>query len=117
MTKQNQKSKRHGNNIFGIVAGLLVGGLAGGVTMLLLAPRTGKDVREQIQKKGLELRDRTSDMVEDAMAHVRTSANKITATGYEKIKEIKQQGQDLAVEQLDRVTDAVQAGRKAIQSS
>jgi gas vesicle protein len=85
--------------------------------MLLLAPRTGKDVREQIQKKGLELRDRATDMVEDAMARARTSANKIATSGYEKIKEIKQQGQDLAVEQLDRVSEAVQAGKKAIQSS
>jgi len=117
MTKQNQKTKQRGANFVGIVAGLLVGGLAGGMTMLLLAPRSGKDMRMQIRNKGIGLRDQTTGIIEDAVANVRSNANKITIGGYEKFKEIKQQSQDLAVEQLDRVTEAVQVGKKAIQSS
>jgi len=96
---------------------MLVGGLAGAVTMLLLAPQSGKDTRIQLQEKGIELRDRTTGMVEDAMARARLNANKLTMDGREKIKELKQHGQELAVEQLDRVSEAAQAGKKAIQSS
>ena len=33
------------------------------------------------------------------------------------IKELKKQGQELAVEQLDRMSEAAQAGKKAIQGS
>ena len=33
------------------------------------------------------------------------------------MKELKQQGQELVVEQLDHVSDAALAGKKAIQSS
>ena len=51
------------------------------------------------------------------MAQVRSSTNKITVVGREKMNELKQQGQGLAIEQLDHVSDAAQAGKKAIQNS
>jgi hypothetical protein len=51
------------------------------------------------------------------LAQVRSSVNKITLDGREKFKELKQHGQELAVEQLDHVSDAAKAGKKAIQSS
>jgi gas vesicle protein len=66
------------NNTRNILAGMVFGGLVGALTMLLLAPRSGKDTRRQIQEKGTELRDRTTEMVEDTIAQVRTKANKIT---------------------------------------
>jgi gas vesicle protein len=116
MINENQELRYH-NNTFGIAAGMLVGALAGAVTMLLLAPQSGKDTRTQIQQKGIELRDRTTELVEDTMAQVRSSANKVTIGGREKIRELKLQGQELAVEQLDRLSEAAQAGKKAIQSS
>ena len=116
MINENQEVKYH-NSIFGVLAGMLVGGLAGAVTMLLLAPQSGKDTRIQIQKKSIELRDRTGGMVEDAMAQVRFNADKITMGGREKIKELKHQGQELVVEQLEHVSEAAQAGKKAIQGS
>ena len=116
MINENQEFKYHSNPL-NVVVGMLIGGLAGAVTMLLLAPRSGKDTRMQIQEKGLELRDRTNEIVEDTLAQVRSSVNKITLDGREKLKELKQHGQELAVEQLDHVSEAAQAGKKAIQSS
>jgi gas vesicle protein len=116
MINENQEYKYHANPL-NVVIGMLIGGLAGAVTMLLLAPQSGKDTRTQIQEKGLELRDRTNEIVEDTLAQVRSSVNKITLDGREKFKELKQHGQELAVEQLDHVSDAAKAGKKAIQSS
>jgi gas vesicle protein len=117
MLNENQDPRFHNNNMLGVLTGLLIGGLAGAVAMLLLAPQSGEETRIQIQKKGMELRDRTSGMMEDAMAQVRSNASKITIGGREKIKELKQHGQELAVEQLERVSEAAQAGKKAIQGS
>ncbi len=117
MVNENQEPEYHNNNILGFLVGLLIGGLAGAVTMLLLAPQSGEDTRMQIQEKGIELRDRTTGMMDDAMAQVRSNANKITIGGRKKIKELKQHGQELAVEQLDRVSEAAKAGKKAIQNS
>jgi len=111
MIHENQEYKYHtNNNILGILGGMLVGSLAGAVTMLLLAPQSGKETRKQIQQKGIELRDRTTELVGDTMTQVRSQANKITVG-------LKDRGQELAVKQLDQVSEAAQAGKKAIQSS
>lgn len=117
MINENQEFKTHTNNILGVIVGIVVGLLAGAVTMLLMAPQSGKDTRIQIQKKGIELRDQTSKMIEDTMAQVRSSANKITVGGREKAEELLQHGQTLVVEQLDHISDAAQAGKKAIKGS
>jgi gas vesicle protein len=118
MVNENQTLKyRNNNNIPGILAGLVIGGLAGAVTMLLFAPQSGKETRTQIQEKGVELRDRTSQMVEETMDQVRLNARKITVDGREKLKELKQQGREIAVEQLNRVAEAAEAGKKAVQNS
>lgn len=116
MINENQEYKYHTNPLT-LLVGMLVGALAGAVTMLLLAPQSGKKTRMQIQEKGIELRDRTTELVEDTLAQVRSKANEITTGGREKFEELKQHGQELAVEQLEHVSEAARAGKKAIQSS
>ena len=116
MTNENLEYKYHANPL-NVVVSMLIGGLVGAVTMILLAPRSGKDTRKQIQEKGIELRDQTNKIVEDTIAQVRSSVNNLTQDGREKFKELKQQSQELAVEQLDHVSEAAQAGKKALQSS
>ena len=110
MSHANQEYMYATNNTLNVLVGMLIGGLAGAVTMLLLAPQSGKDTRKQIQDKSIELRNRTTEMVEDTVAQVRTKANKITA-------DLKDRGQEIAVTQLDHVSEAAQAGKKAIQAS
>jgi gas vesicle protein len=117
MINENSKSSNNNSNILGVLAGLVIGGLAGAITMLLVAPQSGEDTRMQIQKKGIELRDRTAEIVEDTMTQVRSERNKLTVQGRQKAEELLHQGQTLVVEQLDRVSDAAQAGKKAIQNS
>ena len=108
MIHENDTYRYPVTNTLNLLVGMLIGGLVGAVAMLLLAPQSGKDTRKQIQEKSIELRDRTTEMVDDTMAKVRTNANKIT-TG------LKDQVQEVAVEQLDNVSEAAQAGKKAIQ--
>jgi gas vesicle protein len=118
MIHQKHELKNHTHNMIGILlAGLLIGGLTGAVTMLFFAPQSGKDTRKQIQKKGIALRDRTTEMVEDSMAQVRSNVHKIAIEGREKLKELKQQGQDMTVDQLDRVSDVVNAGKHAVKNA
>ena len=89
MINQNQKSQ---NNIFSVLAGLFVGSLAGAVTMLLLAPQSGEDTRMKIQKKGMELRDRTFEIVEDTVTKARSKTNNLAKSGRKKIKELDLDG-------------------------
>ena len=117
MINENQNLEYRRGNVFNVLLGTLIGGLAGAATMLLFAPQSGEDTRLQIQKKGIELRNLTSEMVGDTMSQLRSNAKKVTISGREKMKELKQQGQELVVEQLDHVSDAAQAGKKAIKNS
>ena len=55
------------NNTGNVLVGMVIGALIGTVAMLLLAPRSGKETRRQIQEKGIELRDRTTETVEDTI--------------------------------------------------
>jgi gas vesicle protein len=112
MNSENQNS-----NFMGVLAGLVIGSVAGATAMLLLAPQSGKETRKYISDKGIELRDQTTGMFDDAVAQVRTTTNKLSMDGRDKAKELKQQGQDLISEQLDRVSAAAQAGKKAIQTA
>ncbi len=117
MDNENQEPEYHSNNILSVLAGLLIGSLAGAVAMLLLAPQSGKDTRMQIQEKGIELRDRATGIMDDTLARARLDGKRITMDGRQKAKELLQRGQELAVEQLERVSEVAQAGKKAIQNS
>lgn len=110
MIHENQEYRSTTNNTAGILVGMLVGGLAGAAAALLMAPQSGKETRRQIQEKSIELRDRTTELVEDTVAQVRTKANDLTVG-------LKDRGQEIAVKQLDNVSEAAQAGKKAIQGS
>jgi gas vesicle protein len=112
MIHENQEYRYPTNNRLGVLVGTLIGSLAGAVTMLLLAPQSGKDTRRQIQEKGIELRDRATGVMEQTLTQVRLNAHKITtAVG------LKDRSQEIAVKQLENVSDAAQAWKKAIQSS
>lgn len=117
MNNEYQEVEHHNNNILGVLGGVLVGGLAGALTMLLLAPQSGAKTRMLIQAKGIELRDQTTGMIDDAIAQVRSDTKKLTKDGRKKAKELMHQGQGLVIEQLEHVSDAAKAGKKAIQNS
>ena len=84
--------------------------------MLLLAPQSGAKTRAQIQDKSIELRDQTTDMFDDIIKQVRSDGKKLTKNGRQMTKELFQNGQELVIEQLDHISHAAKAGKKAIQS-
>ena len=90
MIYENQEYKYPTNTALNILVGMLIGSIAGAVAMLLLAPQSGKDTRTQIQKRGIELRDRTTGMVEDTLAQVRSNPNKVEmgVKNYEQLEHI-----------------------------
>jgi len=116
MINDNLEYSHPTNNILNVLVGMLIGGLAGAVTMLLLAPQSGKRTRIQIQEKGIELRDRATGIVEDAVSQARLEGNKLARDGRRTANKLLHQGQDLVADQIEQVTDAVKAGKKAIQS-
>jgi gas vesicle protein len=85
--------------------------------MLLLAPQSGKRTRAQIQLKSMELREQTTEAVEDALKQTRTQARQIRADVREKADELQQRGQAVLDEQKENWSALVEAGKTAVQGS
>jgi gas vesicle protein len=83
------------NGILSAVSAFLVGGLIGAVAGLLLAPKSGKETRQQIAGLAGEVKDKAGDYYE----HVKTS-----------VSNALQHGKGAVLEKKDRITHAVQAG-------
>ncbi|MBN1427149.1 MAG: YtxH domain-containing protein [Anaerolineae bacterium] len=73
-------------NVGSFVMGFFVGGLVSAAIALLNAPQSGKETREQVMAKGIELRDRAGEevqrirtQVEDMIAEVRIQTDDVQA--------------------------------------
>jgi len=117
MLKTNHGTMSHATNVTGVAAGLFIGSMIGAVTALLLAPQSGKRTRAQLQIKGIQLRDRTIDMAEDAVTQVRVESKKLTKTGRQKARQLIHQGQELVTGQFAHVAEVVKTSKKAILGS
>lgn len=112
--EQEVQHTNNASNSSSALAGLLIGGLAGAGAALLLAPQSGKETREQIQQKTIELRDRAAETVEGAVSQAKSKTHQITSNLHGKAEELQHQGQEMIAGQLDRVSAAAEAGKVAL---
>lgn len=98
-----------------ILTGILVGGLIGATAMLFLAPRSGQEMREEIRDKAADLRDRTTETVKETVSQVASRASHLKSGMRGKSEDLKQRGQDVLIEKLDRVSEAVEAAKRVLQ--
>jgi gas vesicle protein len=94
-----------------VLSGLLIGGLLGAGTALLFAPKSGEQIREDIQNKTIELRDRTTDTVKDKVSQVKSKARDVVGQA----RELTQQGLHTLDDQYEKVSQTVNNGKKAVQ--
>jgi gas vesicle protein len=112
-----KKKHVNNNNPRNVLIGMLIGGLAGAVTMLLLAPQSGEDTRALIEEKGIQVRDQTAEQLRNAVKQVRTKTHQITTDVLGKAEELKHSGQEKLIEQMDRVSAALDAGKTAVEAA
>ena len=63
------------SNEFGaFMSGLLLGGIAGAITALLLAPQSGEETRKVIVDKSLEIKDKALETVDEARVRAEKAA-------------------------------------------
>jgi gas vesicle protein len=105
------------SNTMRVVVGLMIGSLAGAVTMLLLAPQSGKRTRAIIQRKGIELREQASDSLDSAMGQVRIKARQITSNISDKAEELQERGQEMIDTQKENLSSLRETGKKVLRSS
>lgn len=114
MNTHKQEYSNLSNRAGGFVTGLLIGGLLGSGAMLLLAPQSGKKTREKFLQEGLGLRNQVSDTVEDVVLPTRSKARRVMADVRKQAQELEQRGEDIIEEQVEIVSDVVDAERKAV---
>jgi gas vesicle protein len=98
----------------GLLTGLLIGGLAGALVMLLLAPQSGKKTRAKLERQSHKLRKQTAETVEDAVAQARVTARHITHDVRKQAEELEQRGQAMLDGQRDNLATIVEAGKNAV---
>ena len=115
--KQKFEHAKQVGNTISVLTGLVIGSLVGAGTMLLMAPQPGKKTRAELQGRALELRKQTDTTMKATIKQVKSKANQLKADMQIKAKNLGHQGQDLLAKQLDHVSHAADAGRKAILAS
>jgi gas vesicle protein len=125
----------------GFIIGALVGGAAGAVTALLLAPKSGAELRKDIANTSTEIYGKASDYVTQIESQVGTSvvnsvnegkekASKIMSAARNKAEEILQDAEKVLNEarskasnakenvqhKIENVRDAAKAGAEAFKT-
>jgi gas vesicle protein len=109
------------SNEFGaFMSGLILGGIAGAITALLMAPQSGEETRKVIVDKSLEIKDRALETVEDARIRAEKAAEdaRIAAQEYsqkvqDQAKSLQEQGRVILEEQKDKIEKVTKGGKKA----
>jgi len=69
------------------LAGLFLGAIAGAATAVLLTPRSGPELREQVVERGIELRTRAEDAVQRAQLVAAETVAKVQSAAQDLIKQ------------------------------
>lgn len=115
MDKYTYEQEANSKSPAGFLTGLFLGGVAGAVTALLFAPQSGQETRQQIQQKAIKVSEDAADRVDEVVSQARTRTGQVKANLTEKARDLKNQGRDALVDQLDRVSNAAESGKRAIQ--
>ncbi len=95
------------------LVGFIVGGLTGAVVALLFAPQSGEETRALIKDKSIELRDRASHTVEEALARAEAAAAEARARADELAHQLRDRGQAVYTDVRERGKAAVESLRKS----
>jgi gas vesicle protein len=81
-------------------AGLIIGGLVGAATTLLLAPQSGEETRILIKEKSIELKDKAAVTADEA----KIRAGELAEKSKMKATELQQRGQVVLEEQKTKIS-------------
>ncbi len=91
--------------------GLLFGGIVGAVAALLYAPKSGKEMREDLRQRTLELQDDAQSKL--ALAQER--AEKLMQQTQAQLDELRKEAEAAMQELKDSAADKVTGGKRAVE--
>ncbi len=80
----------NGSNDTGFIAGLIVGGLIGFATGIMLAPKSGEETRAQLWDSTGDVRERLDEVIETAQVRLddmRDEASRISSRAREAVRQ------------------------------
>ncbi len=116
-TKRQHVEYSDTNHAKTLFTGLLIGGLVGAGTILLMAPQAGEKTRSELQQGMNQLKDRTTDTVKDKITLVKSKTDQLKMNVQGKASELQSQGKDILAKQLGRVAEMAGAGKEAVENS
>jgi gas vesicle protein len=103
------RSESESSNVGTAITFLLIGLGAGALAGLLLAPKTGKQMRRDLQRGFDDAKDTLGDWADTAKEHVREAGDRV--------RDVASKGVDLAADLNDGLREKVEPLRRAINRS
>ncbi|MBS8265249.1 YtxH domain-containing protein [Mesobacillus boroniphilus] len=88
----NESMRETSNNSRDFVAGAIVGGLAGALAALLLAPKSGKELRGSLNEQTSSLKNKSSDLAsvaKEKASGLKDTVSQQSSTIVNKVKDMK----------------------------
>jgi len=118
--------KENNSNFKSFLMGTLVGSVIGAISALLLAPKSGKELRQNIADTTHDIRDKANDIVNDGKQKVKTiidsvkcqtdSILKSSAEYFEDLKDQNFSPTDTVQKRFDNLKEAAKAGTEAFKN-
>jgi gas vesicle protein len=106
---ESSESSNVGTAITFLLIGLGAGALAG----LLLAPKSGKQMRKDLRKGFDDAKDTLGDWADEAKDRVRDASDRVRDVG-ERVRDVASRGVDLADDLREAAREKVEPLRRAI---
>ena len=104
------------NYLKGFITGALIGGLAGGITALLLAPKSGKELRQDIAEKSSEVYEKASDLFVNMESSVGSTLLNTVNDGRMKAENIISNAKQKAGEIMEKADEVMQEAKNKANS-
>lgn len=96
------------------LVGFIVGGLAGAVAALLLAPQSGEETRAVIKERSIELRDRAAAEAEDAWKRAEEAAKEARQRADELAQQAVSQGEEITIKAREKGKELAESAKKVV---
>jgi len=101
----------------GLFLGAIIGGLVGAVTALLLAPKSGAELRKEIAEKSVDLYDKATDMLQTVEANVGDAVHTTVNEGRVRAQNIVQSAKNQAEELMSNADAVLKEARSKVHTA
>ncbi|MNW01971.1 YtxH-like protein [compost metagenome] len=100
-------------NKSGLWLGLMIGGAVGAITSLLIAPKAGNKLREDLMNTYRTWQDKTKEIATSVSESTKAIAESVS----QKTEDLVDTAKETAKESQHRVTDTIQAAKTTFQNN